>query len=309
MTVSSVASAAFDDVAKAAKAYRQAQQAELSEEFALAADLYALADELSPSAPALRGAMRMSLSAERWPVAAGYAVEIVRRYPDDPTNAKLARATLKRTRPLLVAVDVDCGPQDCDVLVDEKVASPSRRRQHEIFVRPGTRYIAGGYEDGTSRVVLVNESAGGSAQVVLVPPDPPKEPETPVTLSPSGRVDDGGSSGKPPKRRRLARLSPWWFGVGAVSTVAVSAGAVVSGLAARRAGDDFREGGFTRPLYDDATRLEVRTNILLGVAVGLGVTTSVLAIFTDWKRRGRNSNRAKRRTAPRLTTSGLSVRF
>lgn len=253
--------------------------------------------------------MRMSLSAERWPVAAGYAVEIVTRYPDDPTSAKLARATLKRTRPLLVAVDVDCGPQDCDVLVDEKVASPSRQRRHEIFVRPGTRYIAGGYEDGTSRSVLVNESAGGSAAVVLTPPDPPKEPEAPATLSPSGRVGDGGSSGNRAEGRRLARLSPWWFGVGAVATVGVSAGAVVSGLAARQAGDDFREGGFTRPLYDDANKLEVRTNILIGVAVGLGVTTSILAIFTDWKRRGRDSKRAKRRTSPRLTTSGFSVRF
>src|SRR6187399_2152836 len=72
-----------DDVPKAAKAYRQAQQAELSEEYALASDLYELADSLAGSPEALRGAMRMALAAERWAVAAEHALTLERRHPDD----------------------------------------------------------------------------------------------------------------------------------------------------------------------------------------------------------------------------------
>jgi hypothetical protein len=123
----SARASADDDVAKAAKAYRQAQQAELGEEYALASDLYELADQLAPSPEALRGATRMALSAQRWAVAAGLARTLQARYPGDTNSLELASRTLERTRPLLSEVAVDCGGVECTVLLDGKAATLDAR--------------------------------------------------------------------------------------------------------------------------------------------------------------------------------------
>lgn len=306
-------SAYADDVAKAAKAYRQAQQAELSEEYALAADLYELADQLAPSGPALRGAMRMALRAERWAGAAGLAVDLRRRYPDDKESRELAAETLNRTRLLVAEVAVDCGAADCTVLVDGKVASFEERNEHTVYLQPGKRSVSGGYARGTSDAVVVSAKAGATESVQLQPPEVgsdaasgqgvPAPIPTQIDSKPSGR-DDGPRRKRSGKSRQ--RLSPWFFGVGAVATVGLAAGTAVSGVQAQRAGDDFREDGYTRDLYNTANRLEIQTNVLFGVTGAVGITTIVFAIFTDWDR-GKKKRRAKARPAPGPGTAGVGM--
>lgn len=292
-----------DDVAKAAKAYRQAQQAELSEEFALASDLYELADELAPTAEALRGAVRTALAAERWAVAADRALALALRYPNDEKSTTLAQQTLDRTRPLLNEITVDCGGTDCTVLVDGKAAGMEPRATHVVFVEAGAHELSGGYPRGTSAALRVTVAAGGASNVTLTPPVVKKEitptvPDTVTDTRPAANTDDQ------PRRQSRRKLSPWYFGVGAIATVGLAVGTTVSGLQARKAGEDFDEGGRTRELYDDANKLEIQTNVLFGVTAAVGVVTIVLAVVTDW-RRGRDRDDGRRaRFSPRPARGG-----
>ena len=294
-----------DDVAKAAKAYRQAQQAELGEEFALASDLYELADQLAPTAEALRGVVRMALAAERWAVAADRALELQRRYPGDDKSSMLALQTLDRTRPLLDEVSVDCGGVDCTVLVDGKSARIEPAARHILFVEAGSHRVSGGYPSGTSDEVTISAEPGGTSKVELVPPKAKAaEPPTPTPTSTSAPTDDAAKD-EPKARKERRKISPWYFAVGAIATVGLSAGTAVSGVQAQHAGKDFDEGGRTRELYDKANALEIQTNVLFGVTLAVGVTTIVLAAVTDW-RRGRGDRRRAHLTP---TPGGLALRF
>lgn len=303
------AARAGDDVPKAAKAYRQAQQAELSEEFALASDLYELADSLAPSPEALRGAMRMALSAERWAVAAEHAVALERRYPDDKKSLELATQTLERTRPLLTEVKIDCGNVECTVLVDGKTARLEPLAKHVVFVTAGEHRLAGGYPSGTSQEVMISAVAGGSSEITFVPPQvkPAVAPPAASTQTATESTDRPPvDRDEPRKKKSRARLSPWFFGVGTIATLGLAAGTTVSALQAQEAGKDFDEGGRTRALYDKANALEIQTNVLFGVTAAVGITTIVFAIFTDWKRgkkRGAD-RRANARLAPGATWAG-----
>jgi hypothetical protein len=294
-----------DDVAKAAKAYRQAQQAELGEEYALASDLYELADQLAPTPEALRGVVRMALAAERWDVAADNALELQRRYPDDDKSSKLAVQTLERTRPLLDELSVDCGGVDCTVLVDGKTARLEPAPRHILFVGAVSHRVAGGYPAGASEEVEISATAGGRSKVVLVPPVAKKQEPPPPTTNTANVADAPPPEAKPEKQRR--KISPWYFGVGAVATVGLAAGTAVSGVQAQNAGEDFDAGGRTRELYDRANALEIQTNALLGVTVAVGVTTIVLAAVTDWRRGRSGGDRRRARITPNL--GGVVLEF
>jgi tetratricopeptide (TPR) repeat protein len=88
----------------------------------------------------------------------------------------------------------------------------------------------------------------------------------------------------------IATLSPIAFIVGAGLT-AVSAGVLVwSGVDTLTANDNYvlytSSAGASVPdaerFYASALDAQLRTNVLVGVAAGLGVATVALAIFTDW---------------------------
>src|SRR5215470_8692517 len=72
-----------DDVSGAANAFSRAQKAELSGDFAAAAELYELADGLAPAPEALRSALRSRKSAGQLEAAALHAEELLSRYPND----------------------------------------------------------------------------------------------------------------------------------------------------------------------------------------------------------------------------------
>lgn len=300
-----------DDVPKAAKAYRQAQQAELSEEYALASDLYELADSLAPTAEALRGAVRMALAAERWAVAAEHAVALKRRYPDDKKSLELAEQTLDRTRPLLNEVAVDCGGTDCTVLVDGKTARIEPGPKHTLFVGAGAHELAGGYPSGTSKEVAIQAEAGGISKVVFVPPVVTSSPTTtanePTPASGSTKAP-ADTQDEPKPAKSWQRLPPWVFGVGTVATIGLGVGTAVSGIQAQRAGKEFDENGRTQALYDKANKLEIQTNILFGVTAAVGVATILFAVFTDWKR-GSRKRRATARLTPGPTFAGSGLGF
>src|SRR5688572_5881559 len=97
--LAATAPARADDVSGAAKAFSQAQEAMLGGDPARAADLYELADELAPSAPALRNATRARVAAGHTAMAATNAATLLRRYPSDKESRDIAEAVLSQLAP------------------------------------------------------------------------------------------------------------------------------------------------------------------------------------------------------------------
>src|SRR5687767_15123929 len=106
-----------DDVKAAEEAFARAQKLSLEGKPGEAADLYELADQLSPSAAALRNATRARYAAGHLAMAATDAAELLRRYPDDAKSRSVAEMILSELGPSLARVDVTC-EATCDVLLD-----------------------------------------------------------------------------------------------------------------------------------------------------------------------------------------------
>ena len=91
-------SARADDVNGAAKAFSQAQQAMLAGDTARAAEMYELADELAPSAPALRNAARARLAAGHDATAATLAAQLLRAIRTTRSRATSPRRSCRSCR-------------------------------------------------------------------------------------------------------------------------------------------------------------------------------------------------------------------
>ncbi|MEM1031923.1 MAG: hypothetical protein AAGN82_16365 [Myxococcota bacterium] len=259
------------DTAAAARAFQTAQKAELGEDYSRAAEFYELADSLVPSPEAIRSALRSRMKAGQPAIAAGHAELLLKRYPTDETSRSLAESTLEQVRSSLVAVRVSCGATMCRVLADDEAVGLEKATNHVFFLEPGRHAVTAEFPNGTADPQPVDQPAGGTASLSFETPPPPKptpgRDERPVTIV----VDDD-----------MGGISPWFFATSAAATVGFGIGAIVSGLQANRAGEDFDTLGRTRELFDDANQLEVQTNVLIGVTSGFGVATVILAIFTDW---------------------------
>ena len=98
-------------------------------------------------------------------------------------------------------------------------------------------------------------------------PAPSAQPLGPAQPQPPPDQGDGGG------------LSPVFFWVGVGLTAAAGIGTLVSHLDTSSKLDDY-EATPTRQLYEDGTGAETRTNVLLGVTVGLAVVSAVLGVVT-----------------------------
>ena len=110
-----------DDVIGAAKAFSRAQKAELTGNFAMAAEFFELADSLSPSPEALRSAVRSRKAAGQLSTAALHAETLRDRYPNDAKSQQLANATLTLAEQTLTRVEIECKPRACTLLIIDPV--------------------------------------------------------------------------------------------------------------------------------------------------------------------------------------------
>src|SRR5262245_38086094 len=97
-----------DDVPGAARAFSEAQKASLAGDNARAAELYELADSLSPSVQALRSAIRSRQLAGQLASAATHAEALLSRYPDDEKSVAMAKKLIDEVSPQLAKVSVQC---------------------------------------------------------------------------------------------------------------------------------------------------------------------------------------------------------
>lgn len=255
--------ASAQDVASAARAFRQGQQADLAEQFARAAEFYELADSLAPSPEALRSALRARLRAGHRAAAAGLAELLIRRY-DDQSSRDLADRTLSQLRPGLVRVLVSCD-SECSVLVDGTSAVLENAREHRFFVSPGSHQLVARFEYGEAEPVQMTSRAGREESFSFESPPAPPDP-------PAGGIGGMGFPGLP----------TWHFITGASFTVAFTIAATIFGLRTNSLHDDWQLNQGDRELYDEGTNFQLGTNLLIGAAVTTAVATLVVALFTDW---------------------------
>jgi len=266
-----------EDVNGAAKAFSEAQTAMLTGDAARAADLYELADELAPSAPALRNATRARLAAGHLAMAATNAAALARRYPNDTESRELADAVLEKLAPQLAQLGVACTPA-CTVLLDGRIVVSAPRRQHTLFIQPGTRTVTAVF-DGARRVERkITAMTDRATAVKLDAPAAPVAPRSAASPAPTARARPEPRSG----------LSRWWVVIGGVTTLGIAAAATASGMETLTTRDQVRAAVAAgndpeaRHLYDRGRDLQLRTNVLMGATAALGVTTLVLAVFTNW---------------------------
>jgi hypothetical protein len=271
----------------AAKAFSQAQEAMLSGDIARAADLYELADELSPSAPALRNATRARYAAGHLAMAATNAATLLRRYPSDKESREIADAILAKLAPQLAQLDVTCSTP-CTLLLDGKVVVSVASEQHSLFSQPGGRSVTAVFEDDRKTTNQITALANHITKVRFEPrPVAPR----PVAAGPIGearRPTDGGSRVNRQASQAPHGLSRWWVIGGGAVTLGLGVATTISGLATLSTRDQIRDAvaagnsASAQMLYADGRDQQTRTNVLLGVTIASGVATGVLAVFTNW---------------------------
>jgi hypothetical protein len=270
-----------DDVNGAAKAFSQAQEAMLGGDAARAADLYELADELAPSAPALRNAARARLTAGHLAMAATNAAALLRRYPSDKESRDIAEAILSRLTPQLAQLEVTCTAA-CTLTIDGKAVVSAARTQHSLFTAPGARTIAAefdGNRKATSQITAVPD------HIITVqleaPVRPAARPSPALVVEPARPVRPAPAPAGQPHG-----ISRWWVIGGGAVTLGLGAGAAISGMATLSTRDQIRDataaGKDGRTLYNTGRDQQIRTNLLLGATGVAAAGTVVLAFFANW---------------------------
>jgi hypothetical protein len=287
-----VTPARADDVNGAAKAFSQAQQAMLANDPARAAEMYELADDLAPSAPALRNAARARLAAGHAATAATLAAQLLQRYSNDKESRGVAEAILSELSPKLAQLEVSCS-EPCTLTLDGKAASSTKpRSSHVVYAQPGARTVAAMFDADREAKTQITAVAGASKRLELAAPQRPAPVEAtpsaapaPVVVTPASEHDERTSS---PPTRASRGIGRKWFVIAGAATVVLGAGATVRGLATLGTRDDITvavERGDTaqaESLYDKGRGQQLQTNLLLGATAAAGVSAIVLAILADW---------------------------
>lgn len=289
-------------IREAAQAFDAGTLAQDEGRYEDAAAKFEAADELAPSAAALRAALRARMKAGQGDRAATLAAQAQRRYPDDPKLAKLAGEAIARYESGLHAVEVTCS-RECVLACNGRAVPGPPSKQWVVYAEPGKAALSASFPDGAGADSQVLSTKAGGRNSVHFMPETKGEPEgkpdksaapapTSAAASSPGELppeqeptqppaadDEGGSSG----------WSPAVFVVGLGATLVFGGVTIWSGVDTLNdpGTDTVREAcrglGEGCPEYQLGLEKETRTNALIGVTAGLGVLTAVVGLFlTDW---------------------------
>jgi hypothetical protein len=285
-----------DDVSGAANAFSRAQKAELSGDFAGAAEFYELADGLAPAPEALRSALRARKSAGQLETAALHAEELLARYSTDTKSTELANSTLEEAAKSLMRYEIVCRPTACTLLVDGAAAGADAKELHVVYLTPGKHAVKATFGKTQTDALDADGVAGDKKTLTFdQPPEPPSPPAGSDLGDTDGVTMDQGVTSR-------GGLSPWYFASGAIATAGLGAATIWSGLDVLSAHDTYKKNP-TQTGYDDGKSRETRTNILIGATSVVGVATGVLALFTDWGGKHRDAAGSQKVRAYATVTS------
>lgn len=304
-----VASVAHADVKSAAEQFDAGRRAYKAGDFPEAARSFEAAYLDAPNPEALRSAIVARQKAKQLPRAATLAAFAERAHPEDAALAAVGKDVRAAARPTLGVFVVSCTPK-CSLAVDGQVGSLTDDTTVSVYLEPGPHKVSVEWPDKRSRAFDVEAAAGATrsetveqpaaepAAAVVVAPVPAQRPTPPTPVAPE------------PSRKPLPKGV---FFIAAGLTVAAGAGTLVSGIltlnspgkeAVRR---DCAGLGTDCETYKKGQNAELRTNILLGTTIGLGVVTTAIAFFTDFSGHSRGKARATPFYDPVTRSAGLGV--
>lgn len=269
-----------NDVAAAARAFQDGQKAQLAGNFARAAELFELADQLAPAPEAIRSAVRTREAAGQPARAATMALEAKLRYPDDAETVTTADAVLARITPTLARLSVRCESL-CTLLVDGEALTLEPVTQLEAFVPTGAHRLEARFGAGRKAVEALELVAGEQRELELHAPPPPKRPAATPPPADHRNLIRGKSGAGPRASATDGGLPPWLF-IGASALTVVAAGAAIVSSVDSFDKRDAYESEPTEQRYEAGIDSQRRTNALLITTGGLAAVSALLLAFADW---------------------------
>jgi hypothetical protein len=264
-------STARADVSAAARAFADGQSAQLEGDYDRAAQSFELAFSNAPSKEALRSAVRARKLAGQLARAATLAEVLLAQYASDATSAKLASDVIAEARPKLGRVTVSCSAK-CWLAIGGRAMSMPPAETLVLYLQPGPHTVEATYEDGRSAAREVAAVAGADSQVEI---EPPRQDPSPV----QPEIEPPAPQAKHVERRGLRPLVPLTGGAVAIGLAGIG---IWSGLDTNKAHDAYVENP-THAAFNEGRSKQLRTNILFGSAIAVGVTSAVVAIWwTRW---------------------------
>ena len=255
-----------DDRRAAAKLFAEGQHAYRTGDYRHAGESFEAAYARAPRLPPLWNAARAWQKGGELVHAANLYASYLRKAPPGAPDRNSATSALRDISAKIGALEVHAaGMTDLKLdgvaidLDDQTAAS------FVVYVTPGSHVVEGTHEGKPARQTAT-AVVGTSVSVVLLPPtEAPPPPPPPVVEKPSHG------------------WSPIVVAIGGGVT-AVAAGFLIwSGLDTVSQRSTF-DANPTQANLDTGVADETRTNVLLGVTLGLAVLTGVAAIFlVDWK--------------------------
>ena len=255
-----------EDLKAAAKLFAEAQKAYREGDYRHAAEAFEGAYKKAPRLPPLYNAARAWQKGGETVRAANLYASYLRKAPPSAPDRNNATSALRDLEGRVAKLEVHASDLT-DLKVDGAAfeVGDQSNASFVVYVTPGTHVIEGKHGDKTAEERPV-ATAGSSMSVVLLPP---KDAPPPVAVV----VEEKPRSG----------WSPIVVAVGGGLT-AVAAGFLVwSGVDTLGQRSAF-DASPTQANLDAGKSDQLRTNVLLGVTLGLAVATGVVAIFlVDWK--------------------------
>ena len=246
----------------AARHFSDGQKAFAAGDYPHAGDEFEAAYRDKPHHAPLWNAARSWQRAGEEVRAANLYARYLREAPADAPDRDQANAALRALTSRLGRIEPHAAGVDKLRLDGKNVDAPV------VYVAPGEHVAEG--DDGGVRVRKVVTVRAGEQVSVTVAPDAKPSP----ALGPPRSGDAIEPARKP--------LPPTIPVVGGVLTAVVGGFTIASGLDTVSQRDAFLDDK-TQDRLDTAFSSQTRTNVLLGTTIGLGVVTSVIAIFfTDW---------------------------
>jgi hypothetical protein len=275
------------DVSAAARAFSDGQSAQLEGDYDHAAQSFELAFSNAPSKEALRSAVRARQLAGQLARAATLAEILIVKYADDPTSAKLAGDVIAEARPKFGRITVICASR-CSLAIGGRAMSLPPAETQVIYMAPGRQALEATFEDARSATRDIASVAGIDNDVRIAPP-------AAAAARPTAPPSAVAATRQRSEPRAASGVSPTVPLIGAVIAVGLAGAGVWSGLDTNKAHDAY----VANPTHDAFTAgqsKQLRTNILFGSAIAVGVATAAVAAF--WTRWGNGSETSAISIAP-----------
>jgi hypothetical protein len=244
-------------------------------DFSRAADAFELAYHLEPQVDSLWNAARARQRADELPRAATLYARYLREAPAEARDRGVATSQLVRLAARLGCIEAH-GTGIEQLTVDEHPSA-----EHIIYVSPGT-HVVRAIVAGAPLQQTPTLAAGTVVGLVFEAPTTGIPPEQGTREEPS-RLPREVEVHPAPPRSDPPEVSPWFVAGGAVLTGGAVAATIASGLETLSALDTFKTSP-TESNLQAGRSLQARTNVLLGVSIGLGLVTTATAIwFVPWR--------------------------